>query len=539
MAGYDAIVIGAGHNGLTCACYLAKAGLKVLVLEQFQEIGGMTISEEITLPGFLSDIHASGYVLGKLSPAPQELDLAAHGFEPITPEPNWAQVTPDGGLVTVSRDPEQTARSLAQFSPADAQTWQSLYQRYLAVKPQIVAGMHNPPPSPATQFATLWQQPDGTAEYRFELQSARSWSTQWFTTEAARAFFASFALHGALAPDDPGGGQYAWLFLSVVQDVGDSVVKGGMHQVSRALARVFEAHGGEIRTGALVRQIVVRDGRAVAVRLAGGEEIEAGRLIASNVDPRHLTLDLLGQEQVGATIAEKIRRYEWGDSFFTIHTAIDGPPEYKAGGAPAQAGYVHATGGSVENLSAIFTQCRSGLLPAAPMIGIVNESVVDPSRAPEGKGLLKFVAHYVPYRITGDAAGRITGTDWDAIKDQYADYLIDYITASYIPNLKQRLVARVAQSPVDLERRIISAVQGTHQHGAFLPYQTGSMRPIPEMGQYRSPIANVYLCGAGSHPGAGVGMGPGRNAAQAICADLGLAFPPATAPAQQRHGERV
>jgi phytoene dehydrogenase-like protein len=534
MPTYDAIVIGAGHNGLTCACYLARAGLKVLVLEQYHAVGGMTISEEITRPGFLSDIHASGYVLGKLSPAPDELGLAAHGFAPITPDPNWAQVTPAGGLVLVSRDPARTLESIAQFSQADARTWQTLYDRYLAAKPQILAGMHNPPPSPATQFATLWQQPDGTAEYRFELQSARSWTSQWFETEAARAFFSAFALHGALSPDDPGGGQYAWLFLGVVQDVGDSVMQGGMHNVSLALARALAAAGGEIRTGATVTKIVVREGRATAVRLADGEEIEAGRLIASNVDPRHLTLDLLGEEQVGTAIADKVRQYEWGDSFFTIYAALDGPPEYKAGQAASLVGYVHAAGTSVQDLSRIFMQCRSGVLPDRPMIGIVNESVVDPSRAPAGKGLLKLVAHYVPYQVQGDATGRIDGTDWDAIRDRYADYLIDYVTEHYIPNLKQRLIERVAQSPLDLERRITSAVQGTHQHGAFLPYQTGSMRPIPEMGRYRTPVANVYLCGAGSHPGAGVGMGPGRNAAQVICADLGIDFPAATLPRQAR-----
>jgi phytoene dehydrogenase-like protein len=521
---YDAAVIGGGHNGLTCACYLARAGLKVLVLEQFHEVGGMTISEEITLPGYTSDIHASGYLLGKLSPAPQELELGAHGLELITPDPNWAHVLPDGRLVLIGRDVQETMRSIEQFSAQDARAFVKMYERYQEQKPHIVAGLNSPPPSPATQFATLWQQPDGTAEYRFELQSARSWCTESFETDDARAFFASFALHAALAPDDAGGGQFAWLFVSCVQDVGVSVVKGGMHRVALALARYLEAHGGEIRTSALVREIVVRDGRAVGVRLADGETIAVSRLVASNVDPRHLVFDLLGEAQVGPVIADRIRRYEWGDSFFTIYAALDGPPEYKAGPAASQAGYVHGAGASVEDLARIFAQCRSGRLPAAPMMGMVNESVVDPSRAPEGKGLMKFVAHFVPYQVKGDATGKVTGTSWDEVKEPYADYLIDYITERYIPNLKARIVERVAQSPLDLERRIISAVRGTHQHGAFLPYQTGSMRPTPEMGQYRSPVPNVYLCGAGSHPGSGVSMVPGRNAAQVICADLGLDF---------------
>jgi phytoene dehydrogenase-like protein len=174
-SGYDAVVIGAGHNGLTCGCYLAKAGLKVLVLEQYSEIGGMTISEEIAAPGFLLDVHASGYLVAKLTPAPQELGLAAHGgLELITPDPNWAQVFPDGKALAIGRDLEMTVKSFAQFSAKDGETWRALYQSYLVAKPAITAGMNAPPPSLAAEFA-------GAAEvdrYRFQFQSVRSWAEQ-------------------------------------------------------------------------------------------------------------------------------------------------------------------------------------------------------------------------------------------------------------------------------------------------------------------------------------------------------------------------
>ena len=166
----------------------------------------------------------------------------------------------------------------------------------------------------------------------------------------------------------------------------------------------------------------------------------------------------------------------------------------------------------------------SGNRSSSTLVVAWNDSVIDPSRAPEGKHLKKFVVLGVPYEIKGDATGRIQGRDWDQVKDQYADYLIDMITADYVPDLKAKLLKRVAHSPLDLERKLSSAVHGTICHGAMLPYQTGAMRPIPEMGNYRSPVANVYLCGSGSHPGPGVSMAPGRNAAETICADLGLDF---------------
>src|SRR5215213_9978319 len=171
-----------------------------------------------------------------------------------------------------------------------------------------------------------------------------------------------------------------------------------------------------------------------------------------------------------------------------------------------------------------FGRVPRGELPATPLVVAWNDSVIDPSRAPEGKHLKKFIVLGVPYEIKGDATGHVRERNWDEAKEGYADYLIDRITANYIPDLKEKLLKREAHSPLDLERKLSSAVHGTICHGAMLPYQTGSMRPIPEMGDYRSPVENVYLCGSGSHPGPGVSMAPGRNAAETIFSDLGLDF---------------
>jgi len=515
---YDAVVIGAGHNGLTCACYLARAGLKVLVLEQYHDYGGMTISEEMTAPGYLSDVHASGYLVAKLAPAPQDLELGKHGLELITPDPNWALVTTDGHSMTIGRDVEATVHSIERFSKQDAATWRRLYERYLAAKPAIVRAMYSAPQSQAAHLAQLNQDPQGMDELRFEMQTARSWVNETFENDTVRAFVASFAFHAAASPDDVGGGEFAWLFSTAVQDVGVSIVKGGMHHVSSALAGDLEAHGGEIRTNAPVAKIVVDGHTARAVRLADGEEIAVERVVASNVDPHHLTIDLLGEAVVGKGIADKIRHYEWGDSFFTIHAALSEPVPFAAGEELGHAGYIHVQPPTIEDLSEIFAQCRAGVPPTTPLVGVVNEAVVDPTRAPAGHGLIKFVVHYVPYRLAD-------GREWDDADEAYADHVVDWLDSTALPGLRNRITHRVVHSPVNLERRIPSAVHGTHQHGAFVPYQHGAMRPIPEMGQFRAPVPNVYLCGAGSHPGSGVSMGPGHNAARAICDDLGLTFP--------------
>src|SRR5881409_969273 len=187
MASYDAVVIGAGHNGLTCACYLAKAGLSVIVLERYATIGGMAISEEIAAPGHLSDVHASGYLVDKLSPSPDELGLAEHGLELITPNPNWAQIFPDGRSFVIGRDVETTAASIARFSRRDADTWRTLYARFAAAKPTVVRAMYSRPERLSEELGA----PHGADGYRFLMQTARNWVDETFESPEMRLFFAS------------------------------------------------------------------------------------------------------------------------------------------------------------------------------------------------------------------------------------------------------------------------------------------------------------------------------------------------------------
>ena len=520
---YDAIVIGAGHNGLTCACYLARAGLKVLVLEQYHVVGGMTITEEETLPGFWSDIHASGYQLANLSPVPNELRLLDR-YELIEPEIPFSHAFPEGDIISVHRDIETTVAEIARYSANDGDMWRVLMHQFLAHKDAIAAAMFSPPasfPAAAAQFAAS---PAGMEAYRFSMQSVRSWANQTLESEATKTLFGSFATFLGASPDDAGGAELGWLFASVLQNAGNNLVKGGMHRVTLALADDLRAHGGEIRTSQLVQKILGDAKRATAVRLASGEEIPAAELIVSNIDPAHLVIHLLGKEMVGQEILDKMIQYEWGDSVFVMFVALESPVNYKAGPAARQSAHVHLTEPSLGFFSRVYLECRGGLLPAAPMIVSWNDSAIDPSRAPAGKALMKFVVLSVPYVITGDATGKVPARSWDEAREPYADYLIDLITANYIPDLKPKILKRVAHSPVDISRKIISAVRGTLGQGAFLPYQSGSLRPIPELGQYKTPVPNVYLCSSGSHPGPGVSMAPGRNAAQVIFADLGLDF---------------
>jgi len=293
-----AIVIGAGHNGLTCACYLARAGLKVLVLEQYHTVGGMTVTEEETLPGFWSDIHASGYQLANLSPVPHELGLLDR-YELIEPEIPFSHAFPNGDIISVHRDIGKTVGDIAYYSRKDAETWRVLMKRFLAQRDAITASMFSPPPSFPVAAADFAASPAGMEAYRFSMQSVRSWANQTLEAEATKTLFGSFATFLGTSPDDAGGAELSWLFASVLQHVGNNLVKGGMNRVTLALAEHLQAHGGEIRTNVLVEKILGNAKRATAVRLASGAEIPLGELVVSNVDPWHLVMDLLGAGMVG------------------------------------------------------------------------------------------------------------------------------------------------------------------------------------------------------------------------------------------------
>jgi phytoene dehydrogenase-like protein len=520
----DAVVIGAGHNGLACACYLAKAGLSVAVVEQYSAVGGMTLTEEIAGPGFRSDVHASGYQLASLSPAPSELHLFDHGLELIEPEYAWAHAFPDGGCISVDADLERTHASISRYSARDADTAMQLFRRYRAERDQIVQSLFSPPERLSTAMHRMESAPSGLDGYRFSLQSMRSWCDETFESDEAKCLFGAFAPFVGHAPDDAAGAEISWLFASVLQAEGNKLVRGGMQQVSLALAAELETLGGEIRTGARVERIEVESGRATAVILEGGERVTVGTLVAASTDPAQLALRLLGEEIIGTHAAERARRIEWGDAVLVIYAALDGSVEYAAGPEAGAAAHVHLSAASLDAIARASGQCRAGELPEAPVIVSWNDSAIDPSRAPAGKHLKKFVVLGVPYEIRGDATGQVGVGAWDDVREAYADYLIKLMDDSYLPGLQGRLLTRTVLSPLDIERKLSSAVRGTIPHGAMTPYQSGALRPTPDFAGYRSPVDNVYLCGSGSHPGAGVSMAPGRNAAQVICGDLGLDF---------------
>ncbi len=317
---YDAIIIGAGHNGLTCGCYLAKAGLRVLVLEEYHDIGGMTITEEITLPGFKSDIHAFGYQLANTSPVPKELGLDRFGFELIYPEISFSHIFPDGQYISMYRSLQKTIKSIQKFSVKDAQTWRTLFNKYLVDREKIFSSINSPP-----SYLDI----SSAIEYRKQLQSMRSWCDENFETDEVKVLFGTSASFVGLSPNDAGGGELCHIFAAIAQDKGNNVVRGGFVNLPLALARFIESKGGDIITNASVTKIIIDNSRAVGVGLANGKNISARKLVVSSIDPSTLILNLIGEDYIDSSIIKDIKRIEWGDSVFGIYLALNGNLKYR------------------------------------------------------------------------------------------------------------------------------------------------------------------------------------------------------------------
>src|SRR5262249_49271751 len=248
---------------LACACYLARAGLRVVVVEEYPAVGGMTLTEELTLPGFKSDVHASGYQLANISPAAGELELGDHGVELIEPNVAFAHAFPDGHCIAMGKDLEAAETSVARFSAEDGRTVRSLFERYRDDRERIIDSMFSPPPSLGSAARIAEETPGGMDAYRFGLQSVRSWCDELFEAEESKCLFAAFGAFVGHGPDDAAGAQISWLFASVLQAEGNKLVRGGMNEVTLAMATYLEALGGTVRTSAPVDQIIVRSGKAV------------------------------------------------------------------------------------------------------------------------------------------------------------------------------------------------------------------------------------------------------------------------------------
>ena len=519
---FDAIVIGAGHNGLTTACYLARAGWKVLVVERRHIVGGACVTEEV-FPGY--KVSTAAYVNSLFrKEIVRDLRLADHGYEVLERDPSSFTPFPDGQHLFLGPDAALTRREIAKFSGRDADNYpkyEAMLERVAeAVEPLMTTRPPNLLRPGLRDLWTLfglqrrWRRLGPTAGEAVEILTApaRVILDRWFESDRLKATLATDAVIGAMASPSTPGTAYV-LFHHVMGETNGkrgvwAYVRGGMGGLTQALAAAARSLGVQIRTEAEVARIVVKGGSAVGVVLANGDEYRA-RVVASNADA-HVTFNrLLDNRLLPPSFAEAVNRIQYDSASLKINVALSELPDFTAcpgvQPGPQHRGTIHICP-DMDYLERAHDDAKYGRPSARPILECTLPSAVDPTVAPPGRHLMSLFVQYAPYKLREG--------NWDELREPFADRCFDLLN-EYAPNFKRSVLARQVLTPLDIERTF-GLTGGNIFQGAMTLNQLYFLRPVLGWAGYRTPIRGLYLCGAAAHPGGGVIGAAGWNAAREI-----------------------
>jgi phytoene dehydrogenase-like protein len=508
----DAVIVGAGPNGLVAANYLADAGWSVHVVEAQSEPGGGVRSAEALEPGFVNDHCSAFYPLGAASPAIRGLDLERWGLRWLHGPLVLAHPAEDGSCVVLSRDLDETAASLDRFAPGDGDAWRRLYELWLRISPAGLGVLVTPMPPvlPALRVLAALRPYGMLRSGRLALLTARRFGEEHFTGEGGRRLIAGNALHADLTPEAALGGFFGFVLCALGQEFGFPVPEGGAGMLTDALVRRLRDRGGTIEHGARVTRVLVRRRRAAGVRTADGREIQARRAVLAAVDAPQLYLELLDPGDVPSAVLDDVRRFEWDWGTVKLDWTLDAPIPWAAPEA-RRAPVVHVTD-SVDALTVQSSQLHMGLVPERPFLVFGQYSMIDRSRQPEGKETAWGYTH-VPQCVKGDAGGTLTGR-WDSTElDELADRC-EREVERLAPGFRSLIRRRRVLGPADLEAANASMSRGALNSGTAQLHQQAVFRPVSGLGRPDTPIHGLYLASASAHPGGGVHGGPGAIAAR-------------------------
>ena len=519
---YDAALIGAGHNALVTAAYLARAGWSTLVLERAPRPGGAVVSDQVTRPGFVHDLFATNMNLFLGSPVAAELgpDLERHGFAPATSSRPFANVFPDGRALRVYQGSEQTLAELERHDPADADGWRELDALYERLSPGLFAMYGSRLDARSLLALAAAQLPglgvSGSRELlRLVLSSTRELAESYLHSPEAQALLACWGMHLDFGPDVAGGAMFPFLEAFTDMRTGISLARGGASKLIEALVAVGTEHGAELRSNAEVIRITVSGGRATGVELSSGERIGARRAVIAGVAPQALYAQLLADAPLRAGLRRASRRYRYGPATLMLHLALSSPPPWEGGEDLGDFAYIHIAP-HTDDLAATYGQANAGLMPAEPMLVVGQTSAIDSSRAGQGH-VLWVQVRALPAQIRGDAAGAIEARDWPAASEPYADRVMAKLER-YAPGIGGLVLDRAVLSPADLAQRNPNLVGGDSLAGSMHLAQNFLFRPFPGAADYESGVERLFMLGAATWPGAGVNAISGYNVARKLLA---------------------
>ncbi|HEY9627482.1 MAG TPA: NAD(P)/FAD-dependent oxidoreductase [Coleofasciculaceae cyanobacterium] len=535
MQSYDVIIIGAGHNGLTCAAYLLKAGYSVLLLEKRPIPGGGATTEELMpdeAPGFRFNRCAIDHEFIHLGPVVEELELTKYGLEYLYCDPVVFCPHPDGKYFLAHASVEKTCAEIARFSPRDAQK----YAEFIDFWQRLLFGIipiFNAPPKSIIDIIGNYDVPklknllsvvgfsNKTLDlFRTLLGSAEDNLNEWFDSEFLKAPLVRLASELGAPPSSKNMAIGA-IMMAMRHNPGMARPKGGTGALTQALLNLVQHLGGKVLTDQSVQQVLIDDGRAVGVRVAGGTEYRATHGVISNIDAKRLFLQMIDPSDADSADPELRERLERrivnnNETILKIDCALSEPLRFEHHDHQDQ--YLIGSvliADSVKQVELAHSEPAIGRIPDAdPSMYIVQPTMLDPSMAPPGCHTL-WIEFFAPYKVEGLEGTGQQGTGWtDELKNKVADRVLDKL-ADYAPNLKQAMIARQVESPAELGDRL-GAYNGNYYHIDMTLEQMILFRPLPELANYETPIAGLYLTGAGTHPGGSISGMPGRNCARAF-----------------------
>lgn len=507
---WDAIIIGGGHNGLVAAAYLARAGLRVAVLERRHLVGGACVTEEIH-PGF--HVSTAAYTCGLFRPEIKEdLELSKYGLEEHPFNPQVVHPFHDGRSLASWLDEDRNREEIAKFSKRDAKAYDR-YVRFWAEFGELVEPTLLVPPVPLADLVSLFRGPEAEDLLRHVmLMSAADLLDEYFESDEVKASLVTGAVAGTLAgPRTPGTayvlGHHTLGNINGIRGAW-GWAKGGMGGITQALARAAQHHGAEVRTGVEVRRVLVAGGTARGVELADGQRLEA-KVVVSNADPKRTFLKLVEPGHLPEEFLRGIRNIRAEAVSFKLNLALERLPRFKAGPPDLHRSIVDVCP-SMDYLERAYDDAKYGRPSSHPFLEMVFQSAVDPTVAPPGKHTLTISCKFAPFDLREGS--------WPQEAPAFADRVLNTL-AEYAPDVHACVLHRHTVTPLDLEQEY-GLTRGDVFHAAITPEQMFSFRPLPGWSNYRTPIPGLYLCGAGTHPGGGVLGACGYNAAQTVLEDL-------------------
>jgi phytoene dehydrogenase-like protein len=508
----DAVVIGAGPNGLVAANVLADAGWHVVVCEEQPEPGGGVRSGAGPASGFLSDHCSAFYPLTAASPVMQALELERYGLRWTHAEHVLAHPLPGGRAAVLSRDLARTACGLDALGAGDGAAWQRLHGLWQSLGQHLLDALFVPfpPVRSGLRLAANLRGPGTLRFARFALLPVRRLIEEEFTGPGS-LLLAGSALHADLMPESVGSSLYGWLLAMLGHQYGWPVPEGGAGQLTAALSRRLADRGGIVRCGDAVREVIVRSGRAVAVRTDSGEEITARRAVLAAIAAPSLYGGLVSWDHLPPRLRDDMRRFQWDYSTFKVDWALRHPVPWQASEV-AGAGTVHIAA-SLDEMTEYSAQISTGRVPAHPFVLAGQMTTADPRRSPAGTESLWAYTH-LPQRVRGDAGGDLTGS-WDQKeRETFADRVEAQI-ARFAPGWQELIIARRITAPRQFQASNANLVGGALNGGTTAAHQQLVLRPTPGAGRPETPIAGLYLASSSAHPGGGVHGACGANAARA------------------------